>query len=125
MDAERAGQKVVLIVDDNADVRESAALLLRLLGFRVATAGDGRLALGYLHSHPAPCLILLDLRMPVMNGWQFRAAQCKDPRLAPIPVVICSGEADVRREGEFKDVVAVESKPLDPDRLVELLHGCR
>jgi CheY-like chemotaxis protein len=81
----------ILIVDDHDDIRETLAQVLQVEGYQVATAVNGREALDYLRSHPAPCLILLDLTMPVMNGWDFRYEQLKDPNLAEIPIVIVSG----------------------------------
>ena len=69
-------------------------LLLAMFGFRIETACDGAEALRYLRTHPPPCLIILDLRMPGMNGWQFRDEQRSDPALANIPVIVCSGEGE-------------------------------
>ncbi len=112
--------KVVLVVDDNADARNSLALLLRLLGVDVATAGDGREALDYLRAHEPPSLIVLDLRMPGMDGFQFRDAQRREPALSRIPVIVCSGEHDFR-PGELGDVYALCRKGDDPMQLVNLV----
>jgi CheY-like chemotaxis protein len=89
-----AGNKTILIVDDDDDIRDTMAELLESEGYNVALAADGRQALDHLRRAPAPCLILLDLMMPVMNGFQFREEQRRDPRLAGIPVVvITAGQA--------------------------------
>src|SRR5262245_9392754 len=64
-------EKVVLIVEDRPDTRKSLAMLLTASGFPAAEAADGQQALDYLRSHPPPGLILLDLAMPVMDGWEF------------------------------------------------------
>jgi CheY-like chemotaxis protein len=112
--------KVVLVVDDNADARNSLAILLRLFGIATATAGDGREALVYLRNHPPPCLIVLDLRMPGMDGFQFRDEQRRDPAISNIPVVVCSGEHDMRL-ADLGDIRAFCRKGADPMRLVHLV----
>src|SRR5688572_11356455 len=72
----------VLVVEDDREQRETLCAMLDLEGFRHAEAANGREALDYLEGFPAPCLVLLDLDMPVMNGWDFRARQLADERLA-------------------------------------------
>src|SRR5262245_13335746 len=87
-----SGPRLVLIVDDDHDIREALSQVLGDEGWVVATAADGREALDYLDAHrdALPEVILLDLMMPVMSGGEFRAEQLKDPSLAPIPVVVIS-----------------------------------
>src|SRR5262245_62354165 len=80
----------VLIVEDDADLRDMMAQLLSMQGFKAATVANGREALDYLRSGSRPDLILLDLMMPVMDGWEFRRQQVADPELAGVPVVILS-----------------------------------
>jgi CheY-like chemotaxis protein len=82
--------KTVLVVDDDEDLREAICEALRDEGYAVASASDGAEALSWLRAHPEqpPGIILLDLMMPVMNGWQFRAEQRRDPRLASIRTVV-------------------------------------
>jgi CheY-like chemotaxis protein len=114
-------RKVILVVDDNADVRASLGLLLGMLGYHVEKAADGAEALRYLRTHPRPCLIVLDLRMPGMDGWQFRQAQLRDADLAEIPVVVSSGEAETGGR-ELLGEVAFHTNggnPLDLLRLVQ------
>ncbi|MGK4006627.1 response regulator [Sorangium sp. So ce1036] len=82
--------KRILVVDDDPDIRETLAELLQEEGYAVASAAHGAEALSALRTDPRPGLILLDLMMPIMDGWQFRAEQKKDPELASIPVVIIS-----------------------------------
>jgi CheY-like chemotaxis protein len=84
------GDRIVLIVDDDPDVAAVLADLLQLEGFSVASALDGAAALAQLRDGLRPCAILLDLMMPVMDGWAFRADQLADPALAPIPVLVTS-----------------------------------
>ena len=83
----------VLIVDDDPDIREAMSEVLELEGHRTACAADGREALEMLRKDDlATCLILLDLRMPVMNGWEFREEQRRDRKLASIPVVVVTAD---------------------------------
>ena len=82
----------VCIVDDDADIREVLSDVLSIEGYQVIPAGDGEAALGLLRSQESDCrLILLDLMMPHMNGWEFRRQQLQDPAIASIPVVLLSG----------------------------------
>lgn len=109
----------ILVVEDNDDVREMMAVTLELEGHEVATAVNGRDALDKLHSGEKPCLILLDLMMPVMNGWEFQRALDCDPELRDVPVVVVSAAT-----GEMirkTDAVAFLPKPLDMDRLLDLV----
>ena len=77
----------VLIVDDELDIRETLSDVLAAEGFSVQTVCHGREALQYLEQNPPPALILLDLMMPDMDGWQFRVQQRQTPALAQIPVI--------------------------------------
>ncbi len=84
-------QGMVLVVDDDALIRDAVMELLAFEGFVAVGASNGEEALARLRrDEVAPALILLDLMMPVMDGWQFRAAQLADPDLARIPVVVMS-----------------------------------
>ena len=113
----------VLIVEDDADLREMMAQLLTLEGFRAATAVNGRDALEYLHTAERPDVILLDLMMPVMDGWEFRRRQQDDPELSDVPVVILSA-LDRHRAADLEADEFLK-KPLDFDRLLELVrHYC-
>jgi CheY-like chemotaxis protein len=109
---------VVLLVDDHADIRESLGELLQEEGFRVALAADGSEALRYLRQNRAPCLILLDLMMPVMNGYEFRLRQREDPELARIPVAIISGREDAQQNALELQAVGCFMKPVDLDALL-------
>src|SRR5215203_3497351 len=86
----------ILVVEDNDDVREMMSITLQLEGHKVVTAANGRQALEVLQRGTDPCMILLDLMMPVMNGWQFQEEVAKDPKLRDIPVVIVSAAAGER-----------------------------
>lgn len=99
----------VLVVEDDEDLRDVLATLLRESGYSVLIAKNGEEALQRLRSGTCrPCVILLDLWMPVMDGWQFREEQRKDASLAAIPVVALSGDVEARA----LDATAHLSKPV-------------
>lgn len=111
--------KQVLIVEDDAAIREELAALLRADGYDVITAGDGREALERLHWGLRPAVVLLDLRMSVMTGWEFRAEQKKDARVADIPVIaMTTGRWKSDDLREFPEQI---SKPIDLPALRVLL----
>ena len=113
------GMANILVVEDNDDVREMMAVTLELEGHEVATAVNGRDALNKLHSGEKPCLILLDLMMPVMNGWEFQTELEHDPDLCDVPVVVVSalgGEMARRRAA-----AAYLPKPIDMDQLLHVV----
>jgi len=121
-DTEVAGG-TVLLVEDDEDIRASVGEILREEGFKVVIAVDGRDALRILReSVEAPRLILLDLMMPVMDGWAFRTAQLADERLARIPVVILSAATDVRRHAAQLHVDDFLVKPLDVPTLLNAVE---
>ena len=114
----------VLIVEDDEDLRDMMAQMLSIEGFDATAVANGREALEYLHSTAKPHVILLDLMMPVMDGWEFRRQQQADPELAPVPVIVLSA-LDPARAGAV-DALAFLKKPLDFDRLLELVREhCR
>jgi CheY-like chemotaxis protein len=95
MPAEQSSIKAVLIVEDNIDTRDALAFILRHEGYRVSTAANGQEALDRLRDGARPDVILLDLLMPTMDGWEFSNQLAQDPALASIPVVVVSGVGDV------------------------------
>jgi len=122
--AARAAYCPVLIVEDDEDLREMMAQMLTIEGFGTATVSNGREALEYLHSTRKPHVILLDLMMPVMDGWEFRRQQKADPLIAPVPVIVLSA-LDQGRAAPM-EAEAFLNKPLDFDRLLELVRDhCR
>jgi two-component system, chemotaxis family, chemotaxis protein CheY len=84
-------QPTVLVIDDDPDLVRLMAKFLKLEGFAPVSASNGHDALTYLRNGGEASVILLDLRMPVMDGWAFRAAQRADPVIANIPVIVLSG----------------------------------
>jgi CheY-like chemotaxis protein len=114
----------ILIVEDDADLREMMAQLLSLEGFRAATVANGKEALQYLGASECPEVILLDLMMPVMDGWEFRRRQRADPNLSDVPVIVLSAIDQPQARDLHAD--AFLKKPLDFDRLLKLVHEyCR
>jgi CheY-like chemotaxis protein len=107
----------ILVVEDDSDIREDLAELLRDQGYRVITAGNGAEALEQLRSQLTPCLILLDLMMPVMDGWEFRRRMLADDRLARVPTVLLTGAADPQDHAVNLNVADVMTKPIRLDRL--------
>jgi CheY-like chemotaxis protein len=104
----------ILVVEDDASTRAALCDILKLEGYKVAGVRDGIEALDYVHHNALPCLIILDLMMPRMDGWRFRAEQKKDPALAKCPVVVVS--ASIRER--FIDADYVMQKPVDLDGLL-------
>ncbi len=102
---------MVLLVEDDGDVREALADLLREHGYDVAWAADGAEAIRALRSGLRPSAILLDLMMPVMDGFQFRAEQRSDPALAPIPVIVISADRSIDRDAAALGAAAKLAKP--------------
>lgn len=117
----------ILIVEDEPIARESLKMLLELEGFEVAAAGNGREALRLLTDIDQPCLIVLDLMMPVMNGWEFLEAvsQGHVPPSAHAPIIIVSAAADsmdLLPPGKYP----VLRKPFNIDSLLtEVRQHCR
>ena len=112
----------ILIVEDDPDTREMLARFLEIAGYEVAQAANGLEALDVLRSGAEASVILLDLMMPIMDGWQFRAAQTRDPLLSHIPVVVVTA-AGARERIPAIDADAWLSKPIDLDGLLETLDA--
>jgi CheY-like chemotaxis protein len=109
----------VLVIDDDEAIREAVEELLVDEGYSVRAAGNGSEALALLRSSPRlPCVILLDLMMPVMDGFAFRRTQAQDPRLADIPVVVISADSTVTRKASELSVQAALAKPLRLETLL-------
>lgn len=107
----------ILVVEDDQDIREDLAFLLRRQGFEVTTAANGLDALEQVRTDK-PCVILLDLMMPVMDGWQFRTRQLAEPSIAAVPVIVISGVADRTRHPCELNAAAMLAKPIQMERLL-------
>jgi CheY-like chemotaxis protein len=108
----------VLVVEDDFGTREALADLLQDRGYSVISVADGREALNYLRDASAPGIIILDLMMPVMDGWEFLEHQSHDPALLDIPVIVVSATPP-RHPLRAK---AVLQKPIQFESLVEMLE---
>lgn len=111
-------QHTVLVVDDDPDIRESLTLLLLDEGFVVRTAADGAEAMSMMEAEP-PCFVILDLMMPIMDGWEVTGRMHEDPRLDAIPVCVVTATP----EWAPADSACVLQKPIDVGALLGLLHA--
>jgi len=110
----------VLVVEDDAALRELLALILEGEGLGVETASNGKEALDLIAEHP-PSLILLDMSMPVMDGWQF----CRelDRRTGPRPrIVVVTASTDPAKRADEVHADGWLAKPFDRERLLSLVH---
>lgn len=111
----------VLIVEDDADLRETLADILLYEGYRVETAGNGQEGWARLAAEPYPALVLLDLMMPVMDGWDFRARQLRDPLVASVPVVLISAAEGIQQQAALLSANSFLAKPIDVSRLIDVV----
>ena len=114
---------LILVVDDQTDLRQLTAHLLALNGYDVVQAGHGREAIAKLCEH-SPDLVVLDLNMPVMDGWQFRAEQLRlsDGHLSAIPVLLVTGEDGSDDHIKTLKAVGLIKKPFDADELLNAIQ---
>jgi CheY-like chemotaxis protein len=112
-------KKVVLVAEDNDDVREALAFLLRQHGYSVVEAGDGDAATRALYEH-RPDAVVLDVIMPRGDGRYVRRTMQADTDLSRVPVVILSGVAE---PADFPDCTVMR-KPVEPDDLIRALARC-
>lgn len=116
----------VLVVEDDDAIGEALVSLLEDAGHRACRVPDGRRALDELRSGGDTCVILLDMTMPVMNGWRFREEQVRDATLAKIPVIVCTADAQAEVRAREIGAAAWLRKPLDPERLLRVVEEfCR
>src|SRR6185369_7293971 len=116
-------QRPVLIVEDDPTTRDALAALLEAHGLPAVTAEDGDRALQLLRGGLMPCIVILDLWMPRMDGFAFRAEQLTDPTLSRYPVVVCSAEYPTTSLAERLQATAYLQKPVDPDVLLRLISS--
>src|SRR6202171_5965685 len=113
----------ILVVEDERGQREALAEVLSRLGYEVQCAANGSEALELMrHSESLPGLILLDLMMPVMDGWQFRAEQRRDRELAQVPVVVLSALDDTAQKVVQDGAAPFGSKPLHWQALLSVVE---
>jgi CheY-like chemotaxis protein len=116
------GRGSILIVEDDEDVRGALAAVLEGENHTILEARHGEEALRILRAPNPVCLILLDLFMPIMNGWAFREEQRRDPALSSIPVIVLSADGAAAKSASELGVVDALVKPVDFDRLLKLIN---
>lgn len=120
---DKSGNRVrILVVEDDVDLAESLCMLLDSYGYEAFSAADGMAALEQLKDGHLPDIILLDLMLPRLDGWEFRDAQLADKHLRDIPVVVLSAAGDLIKPIEADCVLR---KPVHPGRLVETIERFR
>jgi DNA-binding response OmpR family regulator len=117
-------KKTVLVVDDDRDIRDVLTDALEAEGYRVVTAADGQEALDWLRRRLVrPCIVLLDLMMPRMDGIQFRTESLNDADLAVIPVVVLSADPSVIATAKSLNFAGSLRKPVPLDALLAAVHA--
>jgi CheY-like chemotaxis protein len=111
----------VLIVEDNRDLRDLMEVLLKSSGYETMTAENGAVGLEMMHRR-LPCTVLLDLMMPVMDGFTFRKCQLADPELAAVPIICVTAMFDPQEVERRLDARCLP-KPLDFDQLLSMVSG--
>jgi CheY-like chemotaxis protein len=114
-----SAKPLILVVDDDLSTVEALSSLLEDEGYDVLQAFNGKVALNQLRTLPRPNAIILDLMMPVMDGWEFRRQQQQMADAASIPVVVVSA---LRQAKPFEGAAAVLTKPLDIDALLGVMN---
>ncbi|HEY3115580.1 MAG TPA: response regulator [Chloroflexota bacterium] len=107
--------EIILVVDDDEELRNITVMALESEGYRVASAEDGLAALSLLRGGLRPKLILTDLMMPVMSGWEFRNELRKDPGFKLIPLIITTGYTEMAPRESINEILA---KPVGIDLLL-------
>ncbi len=116
-DSKKCCQSVLVVEDDN-DIRAALVDVLECEGYHAVSATNGKEALDMLQEIEKPCLVLLDMMMPIMNGQEFLDRVMKDSYLAPIPVLIVSAIAD---KTNTKGAIGFVKKPVDIDTVLKIV----
>ena len=111
----------LMIIDDDDDLRNALSFIMTAQGYEVTAFGDARRALRALDAGPLPFLILLDLMMAGMSGWEFRAAQLANTRLNPIPVVVLTAANTLSDGAHTVSDVEIVAKPFALEELLEVV----
>lgn len=115
----------ILLVEDDPDTAYATALLLESEGFRVRMAGNGAEALRYLEESEAnPCLIILDLTMPVMSGYELGMRLRHSPGFSTIPIIVVSAASNAGERSRAIGAIDFLQKPIDFDWLIEIARDC-
>ncbi len=116
---------VILLIEDEAAIREVSEAVLEAEGYRVVSTCNGADALDVLRAGLRPCMIILDLMMPVMDGWEFRTVQLDDPELLKIPTVVYTAVGNVRETVEKLNVAGGFEKGDFAEMLRFVAQFCR
>ena len=111
----------ILVVEDDKDLRESLCEALELEGYTAVGVENGRAALAHLATGARPCVILLDLMMPIMDGWTFRQEMVKDMSLAAIPVIVMTAATPARARAVAAEMILY--KPLHMGKVVGVVQA--
>jgi CheY-like chemotaxis protein len=113
--------RTILLIEDDRDICEIVQQVLADEGYETIAVSNGAEALARLRAAPHPFVIVLDLMLPVMDAWQFRAEQAGDALLAKIPVVIFSANPKVGQHADALGAAAVLRKPPNLDELLSVV----
>ena len=113
----------ILVVEDDQFIRDSLSELLVEEGYEVQTAREGQEGINALRSDPSCQLVLLDLMMPVKDGFAFRREQLADPKLARVPVIIFSADTSISQPHAEFEGAKLLTKPVDLDVLLDTIAG--
>jgi CheY-like chemotaxis protein len=112
----------ILVVDDDTAIRETLRAILEDEGYPVAVAANGREALEVLEAAGPPALCIIDLVMPVMNGWELCAELARRPALAAVPVLLVSANSRLDAGPVSLETLHLMQKPISFDRLLEYVE---
>jgi len=111
--------KRILVVEDDTSIRELLVELLESEGYAVSSAVNGLEGIRFLQGHDQPDLILIDLMMPVMDGYAFRTEQLKHEKWSKIPTVVMSAEANAKEKMKSFNISAFLSKPVELETILK------
>nr|WP_276598717.1 response regulator [Nannocystis sp. SCPEA4] len=110
-----------MVVEDDRDIRETMGLVLEGEGYEVVTAPNGKEALQLLQTGLRPCIVLLDLMMPVMSGWELREQMLRDPAMADIPTIVITGDTRASQRTAQLQATACIAKPFEISDLLAVV----
>jgi two-component system, chemotaxis family, chemotaxis protein CheY len=120
-DDDRNASEIVLLVEDDLEIRAAVEETLRGAGYEVAAVRDGHEAMRYIDTHPVPDVIITDLFMPVINGWDLAAKLRQNPKASSIPVVVTTASGP--HWGYPVPQNRVLQKPFNEDQLLKVVAG--
>ena len=112
----------ILVVEDDGAINDMLSQIFEEEGYTVVAVDNGQSAMAYLRANPVPCMILLDIMMPVMNGFQFLGEQQAEPRLSAIPVVVLTADVRAAERARSLAVARVLNTPIHFDDLLAVVQ---